>query len=141
MIIKKIKPMFQSVITTKERYAIDDVPKGVLIDPRKVQGALKEFQTVVAVGSMVRDVKVGDLVKINPKDYAVYEDYKPGDGMRQEIAGKKKQLIGYDIPTVEIDEVEHLFIQERDIEYVVEEWEEEQPQSDLIIPDKSIIMT
>lgn len=138
MILKKIKPMFSSVVTTKDKYAIDDVPKGTFIDPKKVQGSLKEYQRVVAVGSLVRDVKVGDIVKINPAAYAKYAPYKPGDGMRVVINGQEKALLGYEIPTVELDGIEHLFIQERDIEYIVEEYEEEE-KSSLLIPDNTII--
>lgn len=132
--------MFTSIVTTKNKYGIDEVPKGVLIDPKKVQGSLKEYQTVVAIGPMVRDIKVGDIVMVNPVDYAVYEDYKPGDGMRKGITGKGKVLIGYDIPTVELDGVEHLLLKENDITYVIEEYEEER-ENPLIVPDKSIIMS
>lgn len=139
MIIKKIKPLFSTVITTKEKYAIDDVPKGMFIDPKKVQGSLKEYQKVIAVGSMVRDIQVGDLVYINPERYAMYKEYRPGDGMREEIQGEGRKLLGYNIPSVELDGIEYLKIQDRDIEYVVEEWEDEKPESELIIPDRSII--
>lgn len=139
MIIKKVKPMFSGIITTKDKYGIDDVPKSVLIDPKQMQGSLKEYQKVVAVGPMVRDVKVGDLVKINPMDYAVYDDYKPGDGMRKKIKKEADIPIGFDIPTIKIDGIEHMFIKESDVEYVVEEWEDEKLESELIIPDKSII--
>lgn len=131
--------MFSGVVTTKDKYGIDDVPKGTLIDPKKVQGSLKEYQTIVAVGSLVRDVKVGDVVKINPTAYAKYAPYKPGDGMRVVINGQEKTLLGYEIPTVELDGVEHLFIQERDIEYIVEEFEEDKEDSQVIIPSKDII--
>lgn len=139
MILKKIKPLYSAIITTKDKYSIDDVPKGSLIDPKKIQGSLKEHQTVLFIGTTVRDIKVGDIVKINPTAYAQYAAYKPGDGMRVVINGQEKNLLGYDIPTVEIDGKECLQIQERDVEYIVEEWEPEKEESDLIIPSQDII--
>lgn len=140
MVIKKIKPMFTSVITTKDKYGIDDQPKGTIIDPKKISGALKEYQKVVAVGSAVRDVKVGDIVMINPERFARYEPYRAGDGMREKIDGSGRKLLGFEFPTVEIDGVEHLLIEERDITFVVEEWEEDKPDSGIIHPDNSFIV-
>lgn len=139
MIIKKIKPMFTAIVTTKDKWAADELPKTTLIDPKKMQGSLKEYQKVVAVGSAVRDIKVGDIVKINPSHYAEYGPYKPGDGMRAVINGQEKSLLGYSFPTIELSGIEHLFLQERDIEYIVEEWEDEKA-SDIIQPDKSLII-
>ena len=140
MNIKKIRPMFTSIVTTKNKWGIDEIPKSTIIDPKQMQGSLKEYQTVVAVGPMVRDIKVGDVVMVNPSDYAVYEDYKPGDGMRQKLTGKGKVLVGYDIPTVELDGVEHMLLKENDITYVIEEFEEDKG-SGIIIPDKSVIVS
>ena len=70
-IIKKIKPLFNGLITTMNKYQGDIKIKGTdLTDPTK-SGAVKEYQKVIAVGSMVRDIKPGDTVFINPKRYAV----------------------------------------------------------------------
>ena len=135
MNIKKIKPLFTAVVVTSNVYPCDYKEHNI-ISPKA--NKLKEYQKVVAVGSLVRDVKVGDIVKINPTAYAKYEPYKPGDGMRVVINGQEKALLGYEIPTVELDGIEHLFIQERDIEYIVEEYEEDK-ESPLLIPDNTII--
>ena len=71
VIIKKIKPMFNGVITTINKYKSDVKLTGTsLIDSTKA-GSVKEYQTVVSVGPMVRDIKVGDIVYINPSRYAV----------------------------------------------------------------------
>ena len=138
MNIKKVKPLFSSIIVTKDKYSIDDVPKGAFIDPKAAQGSLKEHQTVIAVGPMVRDIKVGDIVKLNPAQYARYAPYKTADGMREKINGEGRAFLGYEIPNIEIDGVSYLLIQDRDCEYIVEEYEEDK-DSPLIIPDKSII--
>ena len=69
--IKKIKPMFTALITTMDKYEEDVRTSGGLLDVNKQQGGLKEYQTVIAVGTTVRDIKVGDLVCINPTRFAV----------------------------------------------------------------------
>lgn len=136
LVIKKIKPLFSGVVTTKERYAADEL-KGSLIDPTKTQGALKEYQKVIAVGDMVRNVKVGDLVKINPQRYAVYKD-KRQNSVVNNLEEYHNQIVGYDFPCVELESGECLFLQDRDIEYVVEEYSEGTP-SQLIHPNNTII--
>ena len=64
--IKEVKPLFTKVITTASVFEEDDVRNGVILNPK---GAVKPYQKVVKVGSMVRDVKVGELVMINPAAY------------------------------------------------------------------------
>ena len=120
--IKKIKPLFTSIVTTMERYGVDEF-KGSLIDPTKRQGMLKELQKVIAVGSVVRDIEVGDLVKINPTRYAVrkYEE----NSVKKDLMENK--IVGYNIPQIEIDGQTYLMLQNSDIEFVVTEYEEETP--------------
>lgn len=65
--IKKIKPTYTTVITTATKFDKDDKQNGVITAKK---GDLKLYQRVVAVGSMVREFKVGDLVMINAENYA-----------------------------------------------------------------------
>ena len=67
MRIKKIKPTYTTVITTAVKFDKDDKQNGVITAKK---GDLKLYQRVVAVGSMVREFKVGDLVMINAENYA-----------------------------------------------------------------------
>ena len=69
--INKIKPLFTSLITTMDKYEQDIITDGGLIDTSKQQGTLKEYQTVLAIGDSVRNIKVGDLVCVNPSRFAV----------------------------------------------------------------------
>lgn len=133
--IKKIKPLFTSIVTTMEHYGVDEF-KGALIDPTKRQGMLKELQKVIAVGSTVRDIEVGDLVKINPARYAVrkYEE----NSVKKDLMENK--IVGYNIPQIEIDGQTYLMLQNNDIEFVVTEYEEEVPYSGLITEKKSLII-
>ena len=65
--IRKIKPTYTTVITTATKFDKDDKQNGVITAKK---GDLKLYQRVVAVGSMVREFKVGDLVMINAENYA-----------------------------------------------------------------------
>ena len=65
--LKKIKPTFNHIVVTMERYS-RYYKTGGLIDSSKA-GLIKEYQTVVEVGPMVRGIEVGDVIFINPQRY------------------------------------------------------------------------
>lgn len=116
-IIKKVKPMFNGLITTMNRYEQDVKVKGTdLIDSSK-SNTVKEYQTVVAVGPMVRGIEVGDTVFINPNRYAVM---KHKAGSLQDGVIKDNPVIGYNFDIVEIEGVNHLYLQDSDIKFVAE---------------------
>lgn len=116
-IIKKVKPMFNGLITTMNRYEQDVKVKGTdLIDSSK-SNAVKEYQTVVAVGPMVRGIEVGDTVFINPNRYAVM---KHKAGSLQDGVIKDNPVIGYNFDIVEIEGVNHLYLQDSDVKFVAE---------------------
>ena len=61
--IKAIKPMYTAIVTTMDTYQEAQFMAGSqLLDVTKTVGGLREYQKVLAVGSAVREVKVGDLV-------------------------------------------------------------------------------
>lgn len=119
--IKKIKPLFNGLITTMDKYP-KIVTTGTVIDPSK-SGAVKEYQKVVAIGPMVRGIEVGDTVFINPSRYAVMKHKK---GTLEDGVIKDNPVVGYNFDIVNIDGVDHLFLQDNDIKYVaeVEEFDE-----------------
>jgi len=120
--IKKIKPMFTKLLVTKNMYDdITYIPGTQIIDSTKIKQGVKEYQTVVAVGDSVRDVKVGDLVCIDPTNYAV-KKYKKGD-MHDNMEEYSNQVIGYAFPEIELDGKPYLYLDIRDIDFVIEEWE------------------
>ena len=134
-IIKKIKPMFNGLITTMNRYEQDVKVKGTdLIDSSK-SNAVKEYQTVVAVGPMVRGIEVGDTVFINPNRYAVM---KHKAGSLQDGVIKDNPVIGYNFDIVEIEGVNHLYLQDSDIKFVAEI--EEFDENPLIYTEKPEII-
>ena len=139
--VKKIKPLFTSVVTTMDRYTEDVTLESGLIDTTKQQGGIKEYQTVVAVGGSVRDIKVGDLGCINPIRYAVK---KHQEGSLKDGVITDNPVIRFDFPTIEMNGKQYLYLQDRDIDFVIEEFEEvsELSPQPLILPeDKKIIKT
>ena len=129
--IKKIKPMFNGIVTTMNKYGKEFLKGTTMIDPTK-SDTVKEYQTVVAVGPIVRDIEVGDVVYINPKRYAV-KQHK--EGTMADGVVKDNPVIGYNFDIVEIDGVPHLYLQDNDIKFVaeIEEFEE---NPTLVMPDK-----
>lgn len=120
--IKKVKPMFTGVITTAMKYVGDIVSDSGLVLPSKMEGQLNLFQWVVSVGPMVTGVKEGDIVRINLKRYAVVQHAKGSLDAASNIQHDDMRM-EYEIPMVPIDGKEYLFLQNNDIEYIVEEFE------------------
>lgn len=117
--IKKIKPMFNRVLTTCDLYTEDLMTDGI-IDSTKVEGAIKEYQTVIACGPTVKCVKPGDVVVINPTRYQVMK-HKEGtlnDGVIQDNA-----VLSYNFPIMAINDAPCLYIYDSDIEFVIKEFE------------------
>lgn len=132
--VKKIRPMFTSLITTMDRYKNDVRTVGGLLDVTKQQGGLKEYQRVLAVGSTVRDIKVGDLVCVNPSRFAVK---KHQEGTLKDGIVSDNPVIRYNFDVVEMDGEQCLLLQDRDIEFIIEEYEEvEDPEPVSIVEDK-----
>lgn len=127
IVVKKIKPMFNGIVTTMEQYK-EKVTNGLVgIDTPKT--GLSQYQKVVAVGSTVRDIKVGDLVSINPKRYAKMRHKEGGfnDGVM-----KDNSVVTYEFDTIELDGETYLRLFDNDIEYIVEEFTEVEDSTQLI---------
>lgn len=127
--------MFTALITTMDKYEHDVTTRGGLIDTTKQQGGLKEYQTVLAVGSSVRDIKVGDIVCVNPTRFAVR---KHQAGTLKDGIVTDNPVTTYNFDVVEMDGKQCLLLQDRDIDFIIEEYEEvPDPTPSLIIqPEK-----
>lgn len=119
--INSIRPLFTALITTMDKYEQDTIDNNGLIDTSKQQGSLKEYQTVLAIGDSVRNIKVGDLVCINPSRYAV-KKYEKGSLKDNVIT--ENPTISYNFETVEMGGKQCLLLQDRDINFVIEDFEE-----------------
>lgn len=120
MKLKKIRPMFTSIVTTMDKYIDTDAMVGGIIDTSKMKTGIREYQKVVAVGDSVRGVKVGDIVCINPSNYAIH-NFSP-NSVKNDLM--TNEVTRYSFNVVELDGVNHLILQERDIDFVVEEYED-----------------
>lgn len=115
--IKKIKPLFNSVVTTMDIEEINQ--ESEFIDSEKQKGGLSPYQKVIAVGDIVKEIKVGDLVKINPSRFAKkqHQDNSLKNGIVSD-----NPVVAYNFPIVEINGNPALLLYDRDIDYVVEEY-------------------
>ena len=118
--VRKIRPMFTELITTMDKYE-KDVKIGGLIDTTRQQGGLKEYQKVLAVGSSVRDIKVGDIVCVNPARFAVR---KHQAGSLKDGVVTDNPVTTYNFDVVEMDGKQCLLLQDRDVDFIIEEWED-----------------
>ena len=135
--IKNIKPLFTSVVTTGDKFEEDVVVAGIIQQDQK-KGDLKLYQKVIAIGSAVRDIQVGDMVMINPIAY-VHKKYSK-ESVQNDM--DNNPTLGIDIPTVMVDDEkgntkECLLLTDRDIRFV---FEGEERDDSLIIPDKPKII-
>lgn len=126
--VKKIKPLYTSIVTTMDKYEEDEY-NGSLIDSTKTKGTLKEYQKVVAVGDLVKNIQVGDLVCINPSRYAVK---KHKEGSLKDGVVTDNPVITYNFNVVELNGVPHLLLSDRDIEFIVEDYDE----TSIIVPEE-----
>ena len=131
--IKTIKPLFTSIVTTGDKFE-KDVTVGGIIQQDQKKGDLKLYQKVLAVGSAVRDIKVGDMVMINPIAY-VRKKY-PKESVQNDM--DNNPTLSINIPTVPVTDKkgntqECLLLTDRDIQFV---FEGEEVNESIIIPEK-----
>lgn len=128
--VTKIKPLFDHLLITADRFEKDMIHSGVILANK---GNLKLWQTVVAVGSVVRDIKVGDKVMINPNDFAVKKYNK--NSVQNDL--DNNPVLTYNFPFETIDDEkgepkDYLYISDRNVKYVFEGIEKD--DSLLILP-------
>lgn len=130
--VTKIKPLFDHLLITADRFEKNMVHSGVILAKK---GDLKLWQTVVAVGSVVRDIKVGDKVIINPNNFAVKKYNK--NSVQNDL--DNNPVLTYNFPFETVDDEkgnpkDYLYISDRDVKYVFEGTEKD---DSLILPGKT----
>lgn len=118
--IKKIKPLFNKILTTMDLYDNPMTEDGI-IDGSKEDGGIREYQTVLAVGPTVKCVKPGDLIVINPSRYQVM---KHKEGSLKDGVITDNPVIGYNFPILVVDDRPCLYLYDSDVDFVIKEWEE-----------------
>lgn len=129
--VTKIKPLFDHLLITADRFEKDMVHSGVILAKKE---DLKLWQTVVAVGSVVRDIKVGDKVMINPNNFAVKKYNK--NSVQNDL--DNNPVLTYNFPFETVDDEkgnpkDYLYISDKDVKYVFEGTEKD---DSLILPGK-----
>lgn len=129
--VTKIKPLFDHLLITADRFDKDMIHNGVIVAGK---GDLKLWQTVVAVGSVVRDIKVGDKVMINPNNFAVKKYNK--NSVQNDL--DNNPVLTYNFPFETVDDEkgnpkDYLYISDKDVKYVFEGTEKD---DSLILPGK-----
>lgn len=116
-----VRPLANRVIVTADKYNDDGTYAGSsLIDASKKAGTTyKEFQKVVAVGPVARNIEVNDIVKINPSRYAERPFEVNSLANDDPSIQKMKRVTRYHIPSVIINDVEYLMLTDQDFDYVV----------------------
>lgn len=136
--VKSIRPVYNRLITTANRYT-ESQKVGSILDANKLEGRYKEYQTVVKVGSSVREVKEGDIVLIDPSRYMKrkYND----NSLREDFV--ENPIVEINIPTVTMNDTDYFMIEERDIAYIIEDSEEvpDSNPNNLILPKEKKIIT
>lgn len=121
--IKSVKPMFTHILTTKDEYTEAGLIAGTgIIDASKLKQGVKEYQKVVSIGSGVHSVKPGDLVAINPKRYAIMK-YKKTD-TKEMMEEYHNMPVDYAFPTIEVNGKELLYLDEADVDFIIDDYEE-----------------
>ena len=120
--MEKIVPMYNAVVTTANRYTEEECKSEsglYLLD--QMEGQIKLKQTIISVGSTAcKDLKVGDVVMINPRQY-IRKEQKPKafepDPSRQEM----ENTYYVEWPVEESEGKEVLFLYDSDVKYIIEE--------------------
>jgi len=120
MIPRKIKPTVNHIVTTMDRYEDDD--EKLIVDIKESLGVVKDIQKVVAIGPLVRDIKVGDYVRICPDRYI-----KVKHSLAEELNDKEMQ-VSINFPIVDLEDGRYLFLYESDVDYVIEEFAPEKTE-------------
>ena len=135
--IKKIKPLFNRILVTSDKYEKDVKQGGVVVI---TAGTLKEYQKVIAVGDTVRGIKEGDIVLVNPTRYAIK---KHQEGSLKDGVISDNPIVSYNFNLVDVNDTICILLYDQDVDYVIQEYEDiEDKKSNLILPEeKKLILS
>jgi co-chaperonin GroES (HSP10) len=129
--IKKIKPMFNRILVTADKYENDVKQGGVVV---VTAGTLKEYQKVISIGDTVRGIKEGDFVLINPARYAVK---KHQEGSLKDGIISDNPVVSYNFNFIDVNGAICILLYDQDVDYVIQEYEEiEDKTPNLILPEE-----
>lgn len=135
MHITKIKPLFNHILVTGDKFEKDMIVGGVIVAKK---GDLKLWQTVIATGSTARDIKTGDKVMIIPDNFAVKKYNK--NSVQNDLDNNPVLTYNFPFETVEDEKGEakdYLYISDNDVRYV---FDGEEKEDTLILPGKKKVI-
>ena len=113
--IKKITPSYNFIQVTADR---DTEVSGILRDP---ECPYSTVQKIVAVGPMVKNYKVGDLVMLNLTRYR--KTSIPKDSLKEDMNGVT-EIVKYTMPVIELDKNEYMLLTDSDIDFTIDEYDQ-----------------
>ena len=120
--IKKGTPLLNHVIVTADRYEDTEIKDG-LLSTKNGEGEIKYEQRIVALGpGAYKELNVGDFVMINPMNY-LHPVHSLREGSILEKSRDEVEMV-VSWPIIDIDDRECLFLYDRDIDMIIDEWEE-----------------
>lgn len=127
--LKRIQVRNNAIVTTADRFeekTLDLDKRTKIMSLNETNRAHKLVQKVINVGPMVKDIKAGDIVFINPLAYLNRKLVEQKNSLDADINEKHmKEIYGpeYEFPTIELDGKECLLLFDRDVEYIILEAE------------------
>ena len=136
--ISELIPRYTDILTTGNKYEEDMYDNGIITAKK---GDLKLYQTVLAIGSSIRDIKVGDQIMFSPRDYAVMK-YDPNT-IKNDMDMNK--VVKWNLPWVMVDDEkgkpqECLLLKDRDVQFIFKGEEIQGTKNPIITPEKKGII-
>lgn len=138
--IEKIKPVATRILVTAEKFSEDMYNDHGIIESKK--GDMKEYQKVLEVGPMVRDLKPGDKIMLNMMHFAILQH----DPNSVKVDMGMQKIKGYQFPIIELTNSDGsispcMYIDQQDVVFSFEGDEVQGKKNPIIVPkDKKIIM-
>lgn len=144
--VKEIKPLFNQIVTTRNVYTAEDAMQGGLYTTK--EDKIMEYQKVLAVGPAVKEIKVGDMIYINPGRY-MHLIHKQG------LQDLERNITKDDMHAVAVFPTELIFhkdedgnewseqvlvLYDTDVHYIVSDYEEFKPNPAVLVDKPSIII-
>lgn len=115
--------MFTSIVTSADKFEEDYTEGGIVMAGK---GNYKPWQTVIAVGTTVRDINVGDKVMVNLDNYMVRKYDK--NSIQNDLDNNKKVRYAFNFVNMDDEDgnqKECFLFNDRDVLYVFEGEERE----------------
>lgn len=122
-VLKKVTPRYTKVLTTADIEIRKAYFAGTNVeDPGKTITGYSSIQKVVALGPSCTGLKVGDHVLI---DFSRYARPVQSQSLRNHVKGEEYSVqMSFNIPVIILDGEEYLDLQDNDIVYIVDDFEE-----------------